>query len=103
MYFGSLHWRPLGNGYSGFLPPSVHEIGELCRILPDGRGIEHLRGMGSRTSSSTGKDFPGHPEPRVRARALRQKPYFETAVREAGGREVFTDGSTGDLRAGGPG
>lgn len=46
MYYSTLHWKPLANGYSGHLPPSHKEITRRMRWVPDREGLEFLRGLG---------------------------------------------------------
>jgi hypothetical protein len=94
MYFGSLHWRPLVNGYSGSVPEVTYEIDRACRPVPD-RGCLQLLGRLSVTHVVlhwTG--LPWHPGRHERPRAARLRPGFEADLRESGGRAVFKDGST---------
>jgi hypothetical protein len=44
MYFSTVHWRPLLNGYSGFFPPSYEELVSRLRDFPSRDSIEYLRG-----------------------------------------------------------
>jgi hypothetical protein len=51
MYYSTLHWKPIANGYSGFLPERYLELRERIPLLPEGdaafdlvrrSGITHL-------------------------------------------------------------
>jgi hypothetical protein len=51
MYYSTLHWKPIANGFSGFIPPSYERITERVQgFLPDAgtldllsrEGITHL-------------------------------------------------------------
>jgi hypothetical protein len=46
MLHSTLHWRPLLNGYSGFLPQSYREHYQELRTFPDRRAIAALREWG---------------------------------------------------------
>ncbi len=46
MYSSTLHWKPIANGYSGYLPPSHKEITRRMRWVPDREGLAFLRGLG---------------------------------------------------------
>lgn len=46
MYYSTLHWRPIANGYSGYGPPSHLQITERMRTLPDRAGVALLRHLG---------------------------------------------------------
>jgi hypothetical protein len=43
MYYSTTHWRPLLNGYSGFVPPSYLELLDRLRGFPDAASIAYLR------------------------------------------------------------
>ena len=43
MYYSTLHWRPLLNGYSGFAPPSYFELRDAMRTFPDPASILYLK------------------------------------------------------------
>jgi len=43
LYFSTLHWKPIANGFSGYHPPSHQRITEQIRFLPDQRGLDLLR------------------------------------------------------------
>lgn len=42
MYYSTLHWKPIANGFSGYRPESHRRITELMRFLPDERGLDLL-------------------------------------------------------------
>jgi hypothetical protein len=46
MYYSTLHWRPIANGYSGYEPASHREIADRIRYVPDRDGLELLRSLG---------------------------------------------------------
>lgn len=46
MYYSTLHWKPIANGFSGHHPPSFWELTEIVRDLPDEAGLALLRRMG---------------------------------------------------------
>lgn len=46
MYYSTLHWKPIANGFSGYHPPSFWELTEIVRGLPDAAGLALLRRMG---------------------------------------------------------
>jgi hypothetical protein len=46
MYYSTLHWKPLANGYSGFLPRSYLELRGRMPLLPERDGFELLRARG---------------------------------------------------------
>ena len=43
MLASSLHWRPLLNGYTAYVPSTHHFLQRLAQSLPDQRAIENLR------------------------------------------------------------
>jgi hypothetical protein len=93
MYFQSLHWRPLVNGYSGYIPPSARELARLLNPLPGLDGVQELQRIGVTHLVVHWKALPWHAGP-TRRRALFRRPSFEAAVEQVGGRPVFSDGST---------
>jgi hypothetical protein len=46
MYYSTVHWKPIANGYSGFIPASDAELRASIPLLPDGRGFALLRQLG---------------------------------------------------------
>jgi hypothetical protein len=46
MWAATVHWKPIANGYSGFLPAPYRELAEICRPLPDGAALARLRQLG---------------------------------------------------------
>jgi hypothetical protein len=45
IYYSTVHWKPLANGYSGYWPASHARLTERIRLLPDEDGIGLLRRM----------------------------------------------------------
>jgi len=43
LYFSTLHWKPIANGYSGYEPLSHRRLTERMRFLPDEDGLDLLR------------------------------------------------------------
>jgi hypothetical protein len=43
MYFSTLHWKPIANGFSGYLPDTHQRLTERIRFLPDQAGLDLLR------------------------------------------------------------
>ena len=43
VYWSTTHWRPLVNGFSGYVPPDYEETFELMRTFPDDEAIARLR------------------------------------------------------------
>ena len=43
MYFSTLHWKPIANGFSGYDPPSHRRLSSQIRFLPDAVGLDLLR------------------------------------------------------------
>jgi hypothetical protein len=46
MYYSTLHWKPVANGYSGYEPPMHRRIADSIHLYPDRRAIDLLRRMG---------------------------------------------------------
>jgi hypothetical protein len=46
MYYSTLHWKPIVNGYSGFVPPSWGAMRDALVDFPDDRSIAALRTRG---------------------------------------------------------
>ena len=46
MYFSTAAWRPIVNGYSGFVPPSHDELAGRLGWFPDAQGLDLLRRLG---------------------------------------------------------
>jgi hypothetical protein len=44
IYFSTLSWKPLANGFSGYFPESHWRLTGAMRFLPDQAGLELLRG-----------------------------------------------------------
>ncbi|HEX3131146.1 MAG TPA: hypothetical protein VH394_27670, partial [Thermoanaerobaculia bacterium] len=45
MYYSTLHWKPIANGYSGYRPASNRALTEHMRFLPDDAGLDLLEDM----------------------------------------------------------
>lgn len=43
VYYSTIHWKPLLNGYSGFFPPSYHELLTRLDDFPSQASIDYLR------------------------------------------------------------
>jgi hypothetical protein len=46
LYYSTLHWKPLANGFSGYAPESHRRLTETIRFLPDKNGFDLLREYG---------------------------------------------------------
>jgi hypothetical protein len=46
MWAATVHWKPIANGYSGFLPTPYRELAATCRPLPDNAALDRLRQLG---------------------------------------------------------
>jgi hypothetical protein len=46
MYFSIWHWRPMVNGYSGFIPASYHSLLQGVSTFPDAPALTHLEKIG---------------------------------------------------------
>jgi hypothetical protein len=47
MYFGTLHWKPLVNGYSGYMPADYFRLRQnCCWPAPGGSTLDRLRNEG---------------------------------------------------------
>ena len=47
-FLSTLHWHPLVNGYSGFIPPQYAQVSDQLDAFPDPTATEVLRGLGVR-------------------------------------------------------
>lgn len=45
LYAATVHWKPIANGYSGYMAKSYIELANSIRFLPNIRGFERLRRM----------------------------------------------------------
>lgn len=45
IYHSTLHWKPLANGYSGYLPPAHERLAETIHFVPEQDGLDLLREM----------------------------------------------------------
>jgi hypothetical protein len=46
MYYSTLHWLPIANGYSGNAPASYYELRDAVGPLPDDAGFDELHRLG---------------------------------------------------------
>lgn len=46
IYYSTLHWKPLANGYSGYMPAPHERLTERIRFLPEQDGLDLLRELG---------------------------------------------------------
>ena len=46
LYASTVHWKPIANGYSGYMAASYAKLANRIRFLPNVRGFELLREMG---------------------------------------------------------
>lgn len=44
-FFGTRHWQPLVNGWSGFVPPGTIELKRALDAFPDARTVSMLQGL----------------------------------------------------------
>ncbi|MES1242530.1 MAG: hypothetical protein ABUT39_13030 [Acidobacteriota bacterium] len=45
MYYSTLHWKPIANGYSGYHPKSFEALTARMRLLPDAAGLDLLEDL----------------------------------------------------------
>ncbi|HEX9945465.1 MAG TPA: hypothetical protein VGG03_25920 [Thermoanaerobaculia bacterium] len=43
LYYSTLHWKPIANGFSGYLPESHERLTQRIRFLPDQAGLDLIR------------------------------------------------------------
>ncbi len=72
MYASTLHWKPIVNGYSGFLPPLYEEIARRMRVVPDRAGIALLRRLGVTHLVIHPREMQGQRSSRLLARFERE-------------------------------
>jgi hypothetical protein len=46
MYYSTLHWKPIVNGYSSFVPAGYESLAPKMRLLPDDDGFDDLQRLG---------------------------------------------------------
>ena len=46
IYHSTLHWKPLANGYSGYMPPEHERLVGTIHFVPEQDGLDLLREMG---------------------------------------------------------
>jgi hypothetical protein len=86
IYYSTLHWKPLANGYSGYIPESHQRLTERIRFLPDPGGLDLLRDL--RISH-----LVIHAQSPVRAAALRDwDRRFASAGEDRRVERVYQDG-----------
>jgi hypothetical protein len=49
MLGSTIHWKPIVNGYSGFIPPTYYKIAQNIKEIPDEEDLEFFRGIGVNT------------------------------------------------------
>jgi hypothetical protein len=72
------HWRPILNGYSGFLPRSYYVHRQHLATFPDDRSIEYLRRLGVTHVAVQGAQFPGSSLERIDA--IARSPALQAAI-----------------------
>jgi hypothetical protein len=45
LYASTVHWKPIANGYSGYIPPPHEELAESIHFLPGPPGFDLLRSL----------------------------------------------------------
>ena len=78
LYFSTLHWKPIANGFSGYEPTSHRRLTETIRFLPEGDGLDLLRELWI-------SHIVVHARSPVRAAALRR---WESRFATGEGRQV---------------
>jgi hypothetical protein len=61
MAASTLHWRPILNGYSGFVPASYVQHFERLRTFPSAEALAYLEETGVTHVALEGGQFPEHP------------------------------------------
>jgi hypothetical protein len=80
MYFSTMHWQPMLNGYSGFRPSSYIEmVARFEKSFPDDRTMDELRRRGVRTIIVHKELFRDDPDHKAYARTI-QALAFRTDV-----------------------
>ncbi len=83
MYYSTLHWRPIANGFGSFIPRTYDELASQIRTLPDSEGLSLLRQMGISHIVVHLDDLAGR-----NAGAERAAPLVREWERQFAGREV---------------
>jgi hypothetical protein len=80
MYFSTMHWQPMLNGYSGFRPSSYIEmVARFEKSFPDDRTLDELRRRGVRAIIVHKDLFRDDPDHKAYARTI-QALAFRTDV-----------------------
>jgi len=101
MYFQTLHWRPLANGFSARRPPSFRRVMALCRPFPDARGLRELAEGGITHLVVHWQPLPWQAKHGRGWTAHGVRAAFERELHRSRARVVFADGGTEvfDIRA----
>lgn len=95
MYRASLHWKPIANGFSGYLTPSYLELREAIQLVPNRAALELMRRVGLTHVVVRGSEIARHGRPRVQYRRWLER------LGKPGGPDlerVFADGDDGVYR-----
>ena len=49
MYYSTLHWQPIYNGFGAFVGPHQFAVRNALNALPDARALEFLHTLGLKT------------------------------------------------------
>jgi hypothetical protein len=79
MLHATMHWRPLVNGYSGFLPASYIEHYQRLGSFPDAASIAYLRELGVTYVAVHARGF-ADPRGQATLEAIRQSPALQPAI-----------------------
>jgi hypothetical protein len=79
MLNSTTHWRPIVNGYSGFLPRSYHVHSENLRPFPDPSSLAYLRRIGV-THVAVHPGLLRHPDGQAQLEAIRTTPALRAAI-----------------------
>lgn len=85
MYYSTLHWKPLANGYSGHAPATYEALRDAVPLLPDAAAIQLLRSMGI-------SHLVVHRQGAAARRLRAELPAWETAALGEGVTRVFDAG-----------
>ena len=83
MLFSTRHWRPIVNGYSGFLPRSYHEHLAGLRSFPDDAALAYLRRIGVTHVAVHPGGFR-HPAGQEQLKAMASTPGLRAAINSPG-------------------
>ena len=65
VYASTVHWKPIANGYSGYMAPSYDQLANRIFLLPGVAGFDQLRAMGI-------SHIVVHAEPPLRIKEVRR-------------------------------